>query len=335
MVEKRTVFILGAGASCPYGFPTAKGLRGKIVGEFVAAYEHLLNEREKLGVAGINDGYPSPAEAKCFVGCFDVSSTESIDLFLSRHPQFEKIGKIAIALTILNAEHSSQFRERAKVNEDWYFHLFNRLTRELAGRDGYQGFGNSDVAFVTFNYDRSLEYFLFSSLLHAFEGADPLKIEEQILRVPIIHVYGRVAPVRLHDSGEQRLAEYGLKYGREIDRFSMVNFLNVIDYLYVVREERANPELEKARGQIAQAERLFFLGFGYARENLAALAIPGVLSPKQHIHGTAMGYVPAEIQKIENALGQALGAGKKDGSNLIYQVHIRPCDCLGLLRESL
>jgi hypothetical protein len=335
MIEKRTVFILGAGASCPYGFPTAIGLRGRIIGGFVRAYEHLLNKRQKLGVDGVNEGYPSPAEAKRFVSCFDVSSTESIDLFLSRHPQFEKIGKIAIALTILDAEQSSQFRERARANEDWYFHLFNRLTRELAGRDGYQEFGNSSVAFVTFNYDRSLEYFLFNSLLHAFEGADPLKIEEQILRIPIIHVYGQIAPVKLYDDNGERLRAYGLEYGRDTGPFSAVNFLNVIDYLYVVREERANPELEKAHEQIAKAERLFFLGFGYARENLAALGIPGVLRSNQYIHGTAMGYIPAEVQRIENALGQALGASEKDRPNRIRQVHIRPCDCLGLLRESL
>jgi hypothetical protein len=330
MIEKRTVFILGAGASCPYGFPTARGLRGKIIREFMRVYEHLLNEREKLDIPGINDGYPSLSEAKRFVTCFDVSSTESIDLFLSRHSQFEKIGKIAIALTILDAEHSSQFRERVKTNEDWYFLLFNRLTRELAGKDGCQEFGKNSVAFVTFNYDRSLEYFLFNSLLHAFEGADSLKIEEQILRVPIIHVYGQIAPVKLHDSNEQRL----LKYGRDIDRFAAVNFLNNIDYLYVVREERTNPELEKAHEQIAKAERIFFLGFGYAEENLEALGLPDTLHAEHLIYGTALHHTEREINHIQSFFAQGLAEKGRQGFTET-QVKICDWDCVHLLREFL
>jgi len=334
MIEKQTVFILGAGASCPYGFPTAKGLRSKIVGEFVSAYEHLLHERQKLDVDGINEGYPSPAEAKHFVSSFDLSSTESVDLFLSWHPQFEKIGKIAISLLILNAEHTSQFRERVKkMDEDWYFLLFNRLTQELAGKDGYQGFGKNRVTFVTFNYDRSLEYFLFNSLLHAFEGADPLKVEEQILQVPIIHVYGQIAPVKLHDDNGHRLPKYGLKYGKDISHFSDVGFLDDVRYLYVVREKRANPELEKAREQIAKAERIFFLGFGYAKENLEALGLPAVLKTDQDIRGTAMGGTEREIQLIARYFKKALqGAGNPDARS---NIDIRDCDCVRLLRDCL
>jgi len=329
MIEKRTVFILGAGASCPYGFPTARGLRAKIIGNFVSAYEALLHARQIPGVDVANGGYPSITEAKQFVSHFDESSTESIDLFLSRHPQFERIGKIAIALALLKAEHESQFRERVKnSNEDWYFYLFNRLTRELAGRDAYRQFGNSNVAFITFNYDRSLEYFLFTSLLHAFEGADPLTVEDQILHIPIVHVYGQIAPLKLHD----RSGEDSLNYGRDINQFSEINFLNVINSLYVVREERANPGLERVRSEISKAGRILFLGFGYADENLRALGLPDILRPSQYIYGTAKAWVQKEISDLTDKLGHALGRSERGRPS---QVHLRNCDCVALLREFL
>lgn len=332
MIEKRTVFILGAGASCPYGFPTGRGLRAKIIGEFVSAYESLLDERKKLGIDGINEGYPSSQDTKSFVTRFDESSTESIDLFLSRHPQFERIGKIAIALTILNMEHSSRFRERMRnPSEDWYFHLFNSLTRELAGRDGYRSFARSNVAFVTFNYDRSLEYFLFNSLLHAFEGADPVKVEEQILRIPIIHVYGQVAPLQWHDPNGQNV----LKYGKCMDSFRAINWLNVINCLYVVREERRNPNLEQARDEIEEADRVFFLGFGYGNENLKTLGFPNVLKRNHHICGTAMGLTAKEMRDIAHTFVDGLQHSGNGAARVDQQVQMRDCDCVHLLREFL
>jgi hypothetical protein len=338
MIEKRTVFILGAGASCPYGFPTAKALRSKIIGEFVSAYESLLKERQKSGINGINEGYPSAADATRFANCFDVSSTESIDLFLSRHPQFKTIGKIAIALTILKAEQTSQFREGAKVDEDWYFLLFNRLTRELAGRDGYQEFSKNNVAFVTFNYDRSLEYFLFNSLLHAFEGADPARVQEQILGLAIVHVYGQIAPVKLYDNSQEQLPIYSLAYGRDIAHLSVVDFLSDMRYLYVVREDRANAQLEKARMAISEAERIFFLGFAYAKENLEAIGLPDVLKRHHRVYGTARGWITTEINRVRSGflltlqrLAEAAGSSL-DGSET---VEIRNCDCVQLLRDFL
>jgi hypothetical protein len=333
MIEKRTVFILGAGASCPYGFPTARGLRSEIIWQFKDWYERLLTDRQKLGLDSINEEYPSLSEAVNLTKQFRESSTESIDLFLSRHPQFERIGKIAIALTILRAEGASKFREHAKTGEDWYFYLFNRLTREFTGREGYQGLGSSNIAFITFNYDRSLEYFLFSSLLHAFEGADPPKIEEQILRVPIIHVYGQIAPLKFYDRSEQEFATHRLGYGKQSDSFSGVSFPTIINCLHVLREKRANPELARAQSEISKAERVFFLGFGYADENLDALGIPCGLRAEHSIYGTAMGWTSKEIHDIRSRFVAGLNrAGNTYGRD---QVHIRDCDCVSLLREFL
>jgi len=333
MTEQRTVFVLGAGASCPYGFPTARGLRAKIIGDFVSAYECLREDRKRLGIEGINEHYPRTIAARDLVARFNVSSTESIDLFLSRHPELQEIGKMAICLSILKAERASFFRESVREpSRDWYFYLFNKLTRTFSGVDGYQEFGKSNMAFVTFNYDRSLEYFLSTSLLNAFQGASPGDVEEQIQQVPIVHVYGRVAPLLLpHVAGGQA----GLQYGKHLGDSCSVDFPSVIKNVHIVREERDNPQLEKAREEIRKADRIFFLGFGYADENLEALGFPGVVRKEQTIYGTAMGWTSKEIMTISARFWAALGKARAVGSPQ-YKVHIRgDCDCVALLREYL
>ena len=332
MIEKRTVFVLGAGASCPYGFPTARGLRAQIIDHYVGQRKQCVVELE----SGSSDKHvvllldSAKKEAQDFVSTFDESSTESVDLFLSRHPEFAKTGKTAICLNILFAEKESKFREQVEKQEhDWYFYLYSRLTRHLIQPDGLREFGKSNIAFVTFNYDRSLEYFLFNSLLHSFGGANTATVEEQMRQIPIAHAYGQVGGLEWQET------KTGLPYGSPIAEFRRVNLSDVIENLYVVHEERTNPELQKAREEISTAERLFFLGFGYAKENLEALGLPDTLRPDQHTYGTARGCTKREIGDIERLFTLALEHVETRPSNKSNQVQIVDCDCVALLREFL
>jgi len=332
MIEKRTVFILGAGASCPYGFLSARELRTDIV-------EHSRNRYEtRFGLGAyaperIVNEYPEESVLGEFISAFGMSNTESIDLFLSRHPRFETIGKLAISMSILSQENRSGFGEKAKKPEhDWYFYLYNKLMRELTDKDGFEKFSANKIAFVTFNYDRSLEQFLFESLLHSFEAADESKVIAQLCKVPIIHVYGKIAPLPGLTEGRTDAVPYDRQ--RDPAGYLTVGLLSTINNLYVVHEERANPELEKVRMAIAGAERIFFLGFGYAKENLEALGLPEVLKRQHHIYGTALGLVEKEIGDIASYFDRALSS---TGAQFppSERIHIRNCDCVRLLREFL
>ncbi len=337
MIEKRTVFILGAGASCPYGFSTARGLRTDIVDHLRGRYDALWGDGLNAPHCTLN-GYPDGSALEKFIAVFDKSNTESIDLFLSRHPQFATIGKLAILISILCQENKSCFGESAKEpKQDWYFYLYNRLTRELTTKDGYAAFGANEIAFVTFNYDRSLEHFLFESLLHSFEGADHDKVGAQLRRIPIVHVYGQVAPL----PGLDKEGAEAVCYDRGSDPpgYLTVSLMGMIDDLYVVHEERANPCLKDARELISLAERIFFLGFGYAKENLEALGFPGVLRPEHLIYGTARGWTLKEIADIQTFFVQGLQQSESKPIdrpiNAQARVRIRDCDCVELLREFL
>lgn len=125
MITERAVFVLGAGASKPYGYPTGAELRNEICSNFVNQYHanvlrgessHTHREMRLRSVRG-------------FTETFFKSSTKSIDLFLSRNPDFAEFGKLAIIASILDAEAKSTFREEMpKPDQDWYSHLFNRMT---------------------------------------------------------------------------------------------------------------------------------------------------------------------------------------------------------------
>ncbi len=329
MIEKRTVFVLGAGASCPYGFPTALKLRNEIIENFQNSYGRLLSGL--TAADRIRKGFPDDSAVATFIRRFDDSNTESIDLFLSRHPESGPLGKLAILFSISGKEESSCFGGRVqKPEHDWYFYLYNRLTRELVDKDGYKKFGESNISFVTFNYDRSFEHFLFNSLLSSFEGAEQGAIREQVEAVPVVHVYGRIAPLPWQDGTRSMVLEYGGYRSLHIK-----NLLGMTDNLHVVHEQRQNPEIERARDEISKADQVFFLGFGYAKENLEALGFPDVVKKNHRIYGTAMGGTPKEVEEIRRDFIYMIQRTGNASANVGDQVQIRDCDCVALLQEFL
>ena len=125
LTEKNTVFILGAGASVPYGYPTGfdlsqqiKGYLGNLVTESLGMHEHLAPMLRELG-HGIK-------ELKEFYECFFGAATYSIDKFLENRPDFGMLGKLLIAYFLKVKEGPNLIFNRLREN-NWYAELFNRL----------------------------------------------------------------------------------------------------------------------------------------------------------------------------------------------------------------
>jgi hypothetical protein len=118
MIEQETVFILGAGASAPYGYPTGNGLRNAICQGFPKKLQKLLPISQTVIPRETLRGLIRDSGE--FANTFDLSNTPSIDLFLARNPRFSQVGKIAIALEILTAEGNSRFGENVEKGQDWY-----------------------------------------------------------------------------------------------------------------------------------------------------------------------------------------------------------------------
>ncbi|MBN2182514.1 MAG: hypothetical protein JW715_11430 [Sedimentisphaerales bacterium] len=340
MLEKRTVFILGAGASCPYGYPSGEHLRRRI-----CLLTSILVEKQKELISAIG----TPQSYNSFKNKFENSSTKSIDLFMARNPKLAPIGKILIAFEIFEAEQRSLFRERAEweqyrrkmqgyvqgqdtylMSKDfqgsiWYEYLFDRLTSGLATKDNLPDFSNGNLSFISFNYDRSLEYFLYESLRNSFTEVTEEQIIQCLKRFKILHVYGQIAPLRWQDDAN------GVDYHPQITSSLLKGTSSNIRTIY---EQQDNPELSEAKTLISQAEQIFFLGFGYAKENMDVLNMPSLIPPSCQVYGTAFGMVEKEVKNVLHTMR----SGRKADSNGYrerYDTMIESCDCLMLLREYL
>lgn len=310
MIKEPTLFITGAGASAPYGYPTGEGLRKKICLEFSNEYSQIIIQNEKPP----KDEYGEiRQEADRFTSQFLKSSTPSIDQFLATREEFSQIGKYAIAYNIIKAEIESKFwYQMNDPNEDWYVYLFRYMTKELNTPESYTDFRNNKVTFITFNYDRSLEFFLYTSFLNKWFGEEsdflqkapipgefskgnknPIPFEVQSLSkichyipFPFHHVYGKIS--ELH--GKQRKI-----YPMKNDHSLIKSLCNNIRIIY----ERTNNDILKMKEAIISHKRIFFLGFGYAEENLEALELPNLLTEDHQIFGTAYRFSEKKIRDLK------------------------------------
>ena len=108
-------------------------------------------------------------EPKVFAEAFKKSSIPSIDQFLALNPNFQNVGKIAIATAMLKYEKESRFREDIDdPSKDWYRLLYEKMIEGFSSPNFLEALGDNKVSFMTFNYDRSLEHFLYESLLNSF-----------------------------------------------------------------------------------------------------------------------------------------------------------------------
>jgi len=341
MLDKKTVFILGAGASCPYGYPSGEHLRRRI-----CLPTSMLVEKQRELISAIG----SPNIYSEFRKKFENSSTKSIDIFMARNPKLAPIGKILIAFEIFEAEQRSMFREKAEweqyrlrmpgyiTGQDtyimsknfqgsiWYEYLYDRLTSGLANKDSLPDFSNGNLSFITFNYDRSLEYFLYESLRNSFTEVPEPQIVQCLKQLKILHIYGQIAPLKWQD------AVKGIDYHPPIDALLLRNTSSNIRTIY---EEQKHPELIEALDLIRQAGQIFFLGFSYALENMDILGLPATIPPGPcRVYGTAFGLNDAEVKRIRSQIRQGLRADHVDSKNP-GRVVIEAMDCLELLRNYL
>lgn len=326
MIDKKTVFIIGAGSNILYGFPSGRKLRNNIIYNFQSDIGNL----RKI----LPSGYYS--SAKAFVNEFKESNIQSIDKFITLRPEFNEIGKFAIAIEILKSEKDSVFTEDLELNnfsKDWYFYLYNKMIEDIDCKEDYSKFKNNTISFITFNYDRSLEYYLYNSFVHSFPPELLKRTEiEDIFPFQIIHVYGTP---RLQWQDKSNYLDYCRNF--EYDERTVYNIQKMVDSIKIIYDERNSEEsILRAQKCLINSEKVFFLGFGYAKENLEILGIPDKLKDKD-VYGTALRNTENEISKIVELLGLELNPSKNTlrvGDNAKYCI-LDNVDCMMLLNNYL
>jgi len=209
--------------------------------------------------------------------------------------------------------------------DEWYFYLFKRLTEGLVGKDALPDFSTGEFAFITFNYDRSLEYFLYESLRNSFTEVSEDRIVQTLKKLKILHVYGQIAPLKWQDCNE------GVDYRPQISEALLQKTAANIKTIY---EQKESPDINEAIKLLSQAEQIFFLGFGFAEENMKVLRLPEVIPPPCMVYGTAFNLLKEEVERVESAIKS--GRKKPVGYYGPELIKIESdFDCLMLLRKYL
>ncbi len=273
MIGKQTVLILGAGASMPYGFPSGRELlyeiRGGLMGEAHAFFRGI----KELGI--------ETDHIKDFYRELTYADPPSVDSFLEHRTEFLEVGKLAITLRLIPRENEKRFFDRALSEPSWYQYLFEELKAP-----SFDEFARNNLSIVTFNYDRSIEYYLFTVLKHRYDKSDE-ECAKILSIIPIIHVHGSLGSLPWQDaSGRAYTPKHTTK---EIKAAS--------EQIKVIPEqEDTSAEFEVAFKKMDTASKIYFLGFGYNVDNLRRLKIRKF--DGKHPTGTALGLGESQRNKI-------------------------------------
>lgn len=268
----------------PFGFPSGSELVEQICN---ASSDH---RRSEIAAASGK----SCDHFVDFVAALQESARPSVDAFLEHRTEFLDIGKAAIAYYLIKREirkvlfwnpfteppHSQRAKDR------WYDYLF-----QVMGSP-FDDFDKNQLSIITFNYERSLEEFLFSTLKAAYGKPDG-DVAAKLSSIPIVHVYGKLCALPWESADDEPKRPYD----------STTNDPQLIgraaESIKIISEHQSDtPELERARRLIVEAENVYFLGFGYHKDNMNRLGFPlerSVASGKD-IGGTCFGMTEDERQ---------------------------------------
>jgi hypothetical protein len=343
MINRQSVLVLGAGASLHLGFPLGQELikdiyrlvfgRSKgfkrisdslgerfLESDFFTNSE-LLERFLELSDYKKNNGQKYTSEdIEEFANRLFQAQSSSLDFFLEKNPQYSLLGKLCIIFCISRYEDENSwqyapFKYVDKLKKDfpdfgWYRYLWHNLISECKDiNDLYK----NKVTVITFNYDRSLEYYLMKAIKSFFnvEEEEAMKVFNSI---KIKHVYGRLGKFYEEMSGSSdspispeeimletapyspweigcfyrlmgKIGEYGwlrrdfekgsTAVSENSRRFLIKKFNKVIREIQTFYEENAEEQKKGFLNDLKFAERIYFLGFGYHDENLKALGFPG------------------------------------------------------------
>lgn len=306
MVDTSTVFVVGAGASVGYGFPLGPDL----VHELIQRVGTDGDRRTQLINAGFRAG-----DLDDFAHKLKESDSQSIDTFLEgNQPEYVRIGKAAIALTILEREglckHHKLMLSRPQNNpfpnaadhaaNHWLSHVWNLMRSGATAQTS----GHNKVSFLVFNYDRTIEYYFDTVLAAAFNLPER---EATGLRkaLRIVHLHGAIPESQAFGAFRPQIP------GDTILR--LANGILVIHDVGATSDPevftRTNATFADARLELQKAAVICFLGFGYHQLNIERLEI-SKLSANTALYGSGYGLGAARRTVAHSIMGQAVRWGE-------------------------
>jgi hypothetical protein len=248
MIERRVLLILGAGASADFSFPS-----GETLVEIIC---NNLNPEVSVW-SGILGGLGFSSEMiEAYKYDLFHSNRFSVDAFLEHRPEFVQIGKASIALSLIPSENEQSLFGTSLRPKNWYRYLYNKMATE-----SFKDFQNNQISIITFNYDRSIEHFFFTSIKSDY-GKTESECAALLEHLPLVHVHGSLGSLPWQ-------SKEGRSYSPDLTVQTVEAAMNGIKIISEAADD--SPELDIARELIRNAEMIYFLGFGYHPTNLRRL----------------------------------------------------------------
>lgn len=326
----KNVIILGAGASIEYGYPSGPDLIEDIKLEIFS-----MDQRSSLHSEMLAD--------------LEISTLNSIDAFLKNKPKYLNIGKSLISDVLFKKE--NPYKVFSAVPDSNFYKFFANKLIDSSGE-----YKLSDYYFITFNYDRSLEYFLANVLVK--EG--PFKDYPEVfnyLQNRILHVHGRLPPLPNELLPDGQIPRRSFHYGsvmnmvdeenipdaEQLKKFNaqtkkacedkqkildnkiletchLVARYSVNNFHIVYENKNKEDELKSSiRSILDVAERIFFLGFSFHPINMDILGIKDLSKwDEKKIAGTTFGMHGTDKRRIKR---------------LYPEIKQYDCKCIELFQE--
>ncbi len=278
-----------------YGFPLGVGLRDDI-----CKLRDNYEVRNLMSQAGC-----VYRDIPIFIDALRQSAYTSIDWFLENRPEFIEIGKLAIAAALIPREQPEKLFPPGAPGRHWYELLFNTMDNPVGA------FGDNKLSIITFNYDRSLEFYLFTVLACRLGSDD--KAIDVLSRIPIIHVHGSLGKLATtHDKGREysnQLTSKGLKLAAK-------------EIVIVGEASGRTQAFQRARQLLQGAEHIVFLGFGYHAESIQRLGLfnePWDDSRRNTVRVCGTSGMPAH--KWNRIQSEVLNGAMPSGSRSMHDVY--------------
>jgi hypothetical protein len=280
MLKKRTVFILGAGASMSYGLPSGAGL--------LAAARKLGLPQLATRVGQVGSPHSDKPAHDLHVALSETLAT-SLDSLLERRPELELAGKRVMAGLLLEQENLA-LRNKFQSDDDWLRLLFAELS---SGAETIEQFVENPLIIVTFNYDRIVEYRLAAGLCARY-GCGRERVLQLLEKMPVIHLHGDLGSLQ----GDSKINLGALSINGDIDSNYVRTVTASSERIQIVHTVNADTEeFRRARIALREAGQIILLGFGFGETNLSRLQVVK-WSASSPIVGTAFGLTRAERQYL-------------------------------------
>jgi hypothetical protein len=305
MIRRPTVLILGAGASAEYEFPVGRSLLLQIV--------HELRGPSQLQFVMKACG-SSDELIKQFCRELSDSNQPSVDAFLEQHKDntdYEKLGKAAIAASLIRCEDRPVFSDRDQLR------LYEYIWYQASATPNT--YASNALSVLTFNYDRSFEEFLRRSLSasHPEFRERGSAFQEALSSFPVLHLYGSLGSLNEAD------ASY-LKYGGGPDHPALPpTILAAAERIKLYHQAKfEGGSFGQIQRYIDAAETICFLGFGFYPMNIKMLQACGLgKNDKTRLYASAFALTPAEQEAAREVLKIQLAFANEG------------CKCLEALRR--